>query len=185
MASNERKIQAYMTREQTADYFRSLAKVMEGGPAEAMVPELAGVRKFKLTLTPEGDRFSLKCTVKHPKPETVATTDADESPEADESVSDAGRPKYKQLKKRMKKDFKLILETARQGALPAAGVVQAFLDDCELMVTYPGKGDPYYDVFAKATQEMSQAYRAEDLGAFAKSCDKMDHIKLECHNRYK
>jgi XXXCH domain-containing protein len=184
MASNERKIQAYMTREQTAEYFRSLARVLEGESAEAMIPELAGVKKFKLTLTPESDRFSLKCTVKHAKPEAIAEQEAEEVHDTDVSTSSSGRPKYKQLKKRMKKDFKQILEAAQQGALPAPGIVQTFLDDCDLMVTYPGKGDPYYDVFAKATHELSRAFHDEDLEAFVKACDKMDQIKHECHDRY-
>ncbi len=184
MASNERKIQAYMTREQTAEYFRALARTLEGESAEAMVPELEDFKKFKLTLAPEGDRYSLKCTVKHPKAAAVAGSEfaAREKPAP---AAEGGLPKYEKLKKRMKSDFKLIQETVRQGSLPDANTASSFTADCELMVRYPGKGDPFYDLFAKATREFSHAYAQGDVDALAGVCDKMEELKTECHDRYK
>jgi XXXCH domain-containing protein len=176
MASNERKIQAYMTREQTAEYLRSLARAVEGEPVEAMVPEMEGFKKLKLSLEPAGDRYSMKCSVKHPK----AAAAGEEAPAGEQSP-----PKYKELKKRMKSDFKLILEAARQGRLPDPRTVEGFVADSDLMVTYPDKGDPFYDIYARTTRELAETFATGDVDAFAAVCEKMDQIKHECHERYK
>jgi len=95
------------------------------------------------------------------------------------------RPKYKTLKKRMKDDYKGLLQPVVAGALPPDELVRRFVRDCHTMTTYPGKGDPLYPAFRAAADALQRAADACDVEACGAALGKLRHLWKEGHKEYK
>ncbi len=93
-------------------------------------------------------------------------------------------PKYKALKKIMKRQFKAIRCALLSGALPAAELTQQFVQASEWMCSFPGKGDPYYAPYMEAVNAFAAAVAAQDLEATMEQVEKINSLKRACHDRY-
>lgn len=89
--------------------------------------------------------------------------------------------KYRPLKRELKKIFKTISESAENGELPAAGVMDSFMAYTEMMVSYPGFGDENYQLFTSGCREMFMAFKKADLAGFGDALEAVKEIKRECH----
>jgi XXXCH domain-containing protein len=129
------------------------------------------------------------------EPETAASPSTEAAAGGPECQVTAGEPekkekkdkdkKYEKLKKAMKDEYELIEEAAERDELPAAEVMDSFYANCQEMVTYPDKGDEYYDGFTAIANDLNQAVQNGDLGAFKHALSSMKNSKKACHDRYK
>jgi XXXCH domain-containing protein len=174
----ERKIERAMGREELPAFFRELADALEQG-GDSALSGLATSRKFKISAKDDFGRLSVKIKIKSQDaaPATVAA-DAAGQPQS------PAKPKYKDIKKRMKSDFKLIVKTLHEGTLPEAATVERFLADGRAMTTYPGKGEEFYEDFNHALEEFATAFAAGDKLGMGAMAEALAHQKARCHAIY-
>ena len=168
------KLNKYVDRIELAAFFRRLADALENGATDEL--ECIGeFKKIKIDVKDEFGQLSLKMKVKAADSSAPGENDGDEA---------ACKPKYKDLKKRMKASFKMIVKTVHEGHLPPAEAVGSFLDDSALMVTYPGYGDEYYESYTQACAEFRKAFDSGDIKALSQAVDVLVHEKSRCHAKY-
>ena len=68
-------------------------------------------------------------------------------PPKDDDADEKERPKYKKLKKDMKKTFKAIGDCLDEKRLPEEDLVGQFFDQSERMTAYPDKGEEFYEEY--------------------------------------
>jgi XXXCH domain-containing protein len=96
-----------------------------------------------------------------------------------------GRPEYKQLKARMKADFKQIRKAVRKHRPLDMELVRAFFSDARLMTTYPGKGDEYCTVFLERVESLAAAAKRGDWAMLQDTVAAVQEMKKQCHKRFK
>jgi XXXCH domain-containing protein len=92
---------------------------------------------------------------------------------------------YKQLKERMRADFKQIRKAVRKGKPLDAELVRAFCADARRMTTYPGKGDEYYPAFRDLVECLEKALEQGSESALADTVASIRRMEKACHKRYK
>ena len=92
---------------------------------------------------------------------------------------------YKQLKERMKADFKQIRKAVKKGRPLDAALVRTFCSDARLMTTYPGKGDEYYAAFREQVESLAEAAEQGDRDMLLEAVTTLRRIEKACHNRFK
>lgn len=175
---NSIKMESLLTEEQLPGIFRQLAEVFEKGAAESGLEALRGVEGFSkvgITVKREYGRLLLKVKIKCGEGECAAP--AGDAP--------AEAVKYKDLKKRMKRSFKVVFASLEANVLPPDEAVEAFVRDSGLMVGFPGHGDEQYAAYSAAVETFGAAFAAGDLAATRAACAELDRIKSQCHNRFK
>jgi len=101
-------------------------------------------------------------------------------------VADPGSEgRYKELKKRMKADFKAIGENLATQTFPLDETLARFLGDAKEMMSYPEYGAPHYPDFRAACDRLAQAFDARDQKACQQACGELESLKKACHKRYK
>jgi XXXCH domain-containing protein len=176
----ERKIERTMQRNELPAFFRELAEALEQDGDSA----LSGVgrsRKFKISGKDEFGHLSVKIKIKSQWGEAGGEA---EEPGAEEPGRAPSKPRYKDIKKRMKVEFRLIVKALHEGGLPAKDVVDSFVSDARLMVTFPGKGEEFYDDFSHAVEEFASAFAAGDRLAMGAMAEALAHQKARCHAIY-
>jgi len=93
-------------------------------------------------------------------------------------------PRYKQVKKRMKQDFRQLHKAAHAGTVDLE-VARRFHVACRQMTSFPGKGDPHYPRLDAAADVMLQAAEAGDLTALLGVLDGLAALRKEAHHLYK
>jgi XXXCH domain-containing protein len=191
MSSGKKQFFGGLDEQGLARLFREMADRLEG--KEPVNGEEFGVStgeffKLKLGVKRELDGYGVKVKVKPWQPREVPVGGPESSPASPEAApapGQAGLPKYKSLKKRMKGQFKAIYDRLLNDALPDAAVVEAFLADSKLMIAYPGYGDEFYDEYDTLCLGFREAFERGDLAACKTAVQELNRIKKECHDRYK
>lgn len=168
------KIKKTVDIKELAAFLQELAKSVENGGTD----ELAGIEDFgkiKIGIRNEFGQITIKTKVTPSKPVEEGGQGESES---------SGKPKYKHLKKRMKSTFKLLVKMIHDGQMPPGEAVETFLEDSELMVSYPGYGDEYYDSYTKACTAFQAAYESGDMDRMHEAIDVLVHEKSRCHAKY-
>ncbi|MBI9079766.1 MAG: GAK system XXXCH domain-containing protein [Pseudodesulfovibrio sp.] len=129
--------------------------------------------RCEITLTPNGD----SCF--------VSTREPSELGEAKAGVVGGKGAEYESIKKRMKEHFKLIFEAIHRDLFPLSRVVEVFLETGRAMAAYPGKGDEHYPRFMDACNDLSEALAEKNMAQLRMVVDDLNHMKTECHARYK
>ena len=75
--------------------------------------------------------------------------------------------KYRPLKKRIKRSFKKLKESLKRNELPPRGLVDDFMAEASVMVSYPGFGDEHYQDFSDACAALRKAREVGDLDLFS------------------
>lgn len=172
-------IDKFLTKEELPDFFRELADALETGE-DSELGCAADFKKFKIRVRDEYGQISLRLKMKS------ASECAPDMDEFDDGMpATTGRLHYKDLKKRMGNSFKVIFKMIHQGQKPPKEAIDEFLADSELMVSYPGYGDPYYDIYTKACEEFRTAYDSGDMEQLNRAVDELVHQKGHCHAKYK
>ena len=167
------------------DFLRRLAVALESKSASD--PDFLNVdriRKFKCEVDDRGVRFRMKfsedfCLAVQERHSPLDTSHPIHPHHA------AEKPGYKELKKRMRKDFKAMFKAIHEGVIPDRRDVMRFLSDAHLMVTYPGYGDVYYSVFIDACHAFEKAYEQGDLQLLNETVDALAFQAAHCHSRFK
>ncbi len=202
--SGKRKIEFMLTLDEVGTFFRKFGEDLDKGVLQVgeTSVDMEGFRSLGLSLKEEAPGVRVKVKIKFPKAEDECgcleyETDEDEDPDdADEllrsdpedefaCVATRPKPKYKSLKKRMKGQFKAIKAAVGRGELPPSNISHAFARDCEQMLTYPGKGDEYYESYGKLLQEFLMALADQNVDAFREAVYALDAGMHACHERYK
>jgi XXXCH domain-containing protein len=172
--SNDMTINKYLEPKELAAFFRELADAVENGGHDefACVDDF---RKIKIAVKNEYGQIGLKAKFKAAKPCAPETVGED---------GEIAKPKYKDLKKRMRTSFKMLVKMAHDGVLPPKEAVDAFLADSALMVTYPGYGDEYYESYTNACAELKAAFESGDPERMHAAVDTLVHEKSRCHAKY-
>ena len=93
--------------------------------------------------------------------------------------------KYRPLKKRLKKTFKKMKGCLERNELPPRSLVDEFMAEAVVMVSYPGFGDEHYLDFTEACLALKKARDAKDLELFTEKLARISWLKKECHQRFK
>ncbi|QGY41931.1 GAK system XXXCH domain-containing protein [Pseudodesulfovibrio cashew] len=172
---NETKISRYVDQAELATFLRDLADAVESGGKDefACVDEFS---KLKISIKNEFGQLALKAKFKSALP-------CDE-PGAKTGSGEPAKPKYKQIKKRMRSSFKMLVKLIHEGEAPPEEAVRSFLEDSALMVTYPGYGDEYYESYSQACEAFKDAFESGDVDRMHETIDVIVHEKSRCHAKY-
>jgi len=92
---------------------------------------------------------------------------------------------YKQLKVRMKSDFKLIRRAVKKGSQLDVGLIRAFCSDALLMMEYQNKGDDCYPAFRECVERLATAAELGDRTRLTDAVAAVHRMKKRCHKRFK
>ncbi|NDV22867.1 GAK system XXXCH domain-containing protein [Desulfovibrio sp. JC022] len=184
--SKKSKIEKYIQPGELPAFLRKIADALEGEASadDAYLVMIEGFKKLKINIRNEYGHTAVKVTA---KPMSVSMTEK-ECPEAEiiaPEAQDSSKPKFKSLKKNMKASFKIIFKSVHAGTLPPPEVVEEFMADSKLMVSFEGYGDEYYDEYMAACYKFQQACNDSDVESAHKACDEINSITAHCHSRYK
>ncbi|AMK12730.1 MAG: GAK system XXXCH domain-containing protein [Pseudodesulfovibrio sp.] len=172
--SDDATISRYLESRELAEFFRNLADAVEnGGQGELACVE--DFSKIKIRVKKEYGQINLKAKFK---------TAAPCVPAVDSETGEPAKPKYKDLKKRMRGSFRILVKMIHDGSVPPAEAVEAFLADSALMVTYPGYGDEFYEQYTAVCDEFRAAYASGDIERMHAAVDALVHEKSRCHAKY-
>jgi XXXCH domain-containing protein len=188
MSGPKQKMEVVLPREELSDFFKQLGEDVDSGALTLSGTDidLSNFVELKVSVEPMGDQVMAKVKVKYPEalyiPQEGMTVGG---VAAAAGVETGAKPKYKSLKKAMKKTWKHIVESVNAGARPQDEVVRTFYDQSLMMITYPGKGDDFYNAYEVAVNRMMSAYESEDHGELAEAVDAVGKLYKACHDRYK
>ena len=140
-------------------------------------------RKMEVSIKHESGRFSVKVKTRFPDHGSGQPTESQTLDKTDKDRSD--RPKYKHLKKRMQRRFKEIKSALAAKTFPSNECVTEFLQDSELMVSYPGYGDDHYESYKQLCRQFQTAFTERDLQKLEQSFLRLKRSKSDCHDHYK
>ncbi|WP_051286695.1 GAK system XXXCH domain-containing protein [Megalodesulfovibrio gigas] len=189
---HKRKLELMMTRDEAASFLAALAKGLESGSLAVGQSglDIQGFKSLSVSFKSHPDGLYAKIKCKFPKPEGPCACPACTDPQvqgegAPAAVCVKSGGKYGSLKKRMKSQFKSIMESLAQGVLPGLELVEAFAADGERMCAFPGKGDEFYPVYLEKNAAFLAAVQAGDVAAARLLAGELDQLKHDCHDRYK
>jgi XXXCH domain-containing protein len=185
--SNKQKQKFYLSVKETAEKLRTLAGELEKGVVTINEQKcsIATDTEVKISLKAKGDTFSSKLKFKLATP--LSETEEVEG-EVGEPVSSTGHDvdDYKELKKRMAKDFKAIKKSCiQEQAIPQSDLVEQFYRDSKTMCTYPNKGEDFYEAFLKQAGLLYEAVKTSDLTAMGAAVTALGQIRTDCHDKHK
>ncbi len=183
--SNKKKQEFYLSIKETADKLRTLADELEKGVVTIKDEKcsIAPDTEVKISLKAKGDTFTSKLKFKLANP----LSDTEEVGE-DKHVppTGSGGDDYKELKKRMSKDFKAIKKSCVvEQAVPESDLVEQFYQDSKTMCTYPNKGEEFYETFLKQSGFFYEAFKTSDLRAMSEAVTALGQIRSDCHDKHK
>jgi len=186
MKTWERKIKREMPFDHIPSHLRQLADVLENQTA-GLLPELADVPESIVKLEVQGkardNDWEVKIKIKAESPEDPKSKCG--NAHGAEVAAPAAKPdvQYKPLKNRMKSSFRGIGESLAAQKLPDPDLIDAFLSDSELMMTFPGEkyGESSYPAFREACRRMAEAFEAKRWEAFKTAYTEIDALKKGCH----
>ena len=201
MNIKEKKFKKKMDAAKLAGLLRDIADQLEGSEKinnNALSEAFIDFNKASLKLKRKSDCLSVKVKVESqpqldetsptgtsPSAKAMARPKTDRAPKPSYTSDRMEKPKYKTLKKRMKSSFKLIREALESNQMPMAAILESFIRDSELMVTYPGYGDEFYEAYRNLCSRFSEACSKGDLGAVKSLAIELNQMKSDCHKRYK
>lgn len=183
--SSKHKSEQVLSTEQLPEFLRGLADALQNGALEIGGARVEVSALLKLGIEAKFEAGGLRVKLKARTPAPLAS--APHEPLAAQSAAPRGsrRESYGRLKKRMKRDFNALRQAAQIGGLPPAPLLEAFLADCERMISYPGKGDEDYPVYAKASAALAKAAESGDLEAVRTALAALNALKHSCHAKHK
>lgn len=89
--------------------------------------------------------------------------------------------KFRPLKKAMQQTFKRLRQAGQAGTLPEGGVVEEFIDQVRVMVSYPGFGDAAYPEFLAASRRLAACQTKADVAQFRETLATIATLQTRCH----
>lgn len=192
MASSKKaKTKLELPPSEAASLLRQLADALDAGTVSFNQKglELTGMVKVSESLKSKDGSDQLEVKLKIVSAAPVSPEGAEPAgaePALKAVPKDKGKgPSYKSLKKEMAKFFKEIRQATQEGALPPADTVAGFCRLSRQMITFPGKGDEYYQAYAEAVTQLENAMAAGDAAAVATAYATLKEMRSSCHDKYK
>lgn len=177
MASSKEKREFNLRIEQLPAALRSLASDIERGVLALGGVEraLAALRKIELSAATEG----AGCRVTY----KASFREQSESPSSAEN--EEAEHEYKEVKKRMKQQFKAIQESLALGRMPKRAIVETFTTECARMTAFPSKGEEDYPIFLDALRQLRHCMALGDTPGAWRAVLELAEIKRSCHAKHK
>jgi XXXCH domain-containing protein len=192
MKDREIKIERVLPSESVPGYLRHLADALEKKTAN-LPAELANLSGTVTRLKLKGQRregvWEFKLKVRTLTTETADPREGLRPERTENNGASNVKPDipYTELKKGMKTAFKAIGASLGARQLPDADVLNGFLADAEMMMTYAGAryGQSHYPDFREACRRLSEAYATQDIDAVRSSYTALSRLKNACHKAFK
>lgn len=182
----ETKIEKTLDAAQVAEFLNCLGMAIVGNGDPSCIDHGFSVDNFdkvKVTLEREGAIYSLKVKIKATGRGVANRT---MPPVAENTgAGDAVKGTYKELKMRMKGCFVEIKRLLGQGEAPSSELLRRFLEDSQLMTSFPGMGDEYYEPYQQCCRQFAQACASGDIEAMRTALVAIEAQKKSCHAQYK
>lgn len=94
-------------------------------------------------------------------------------------------PRYSNLKHELQASYKAIYRAVHAGTLPPVDAVRAFEEQSRQMTQYEDAGSEYYAPYNAALERFLKAWTSADIAAMHDAVDALNHVKTDCHQRYK
>jgi len=186
----ERKIKQKMPFGRIPVYLRQLADALEKRtddlPAELSdIP--APIVKMEFKAKPLDNGWGVKITIRAESPKDLETESGPLQVERDAPPPAKHDVNYTSLKKRMKSSFRSIGESLAAQKLPEPDIIDAFLEDSERMLAFPGEkyGAPCYPAYRDACRRLAEAFDANNREAFKAAYTGIGRLKKDCHAELK
>ncbi len=182
--TNNKKEEFYLSVKEAAEKLRILADELESGVITINQQKFSIAPDFQVKISQKTKghilSFKLKFKLANSLTETV------DAEGGSTSSSEPDDENYKDLKKRMAKDFKAIKKSCMQGqVLPEPGLMERFCQDSKIMCSYPNKGEEFYETFLRQAGLLNEAFKASDLNALGAAVTALGQIRSDCHEKYK
>ncbi len=181
---NKKKQEYYLSAKEMAEKLRTLADELERGVVtiNEQTFSIAPDTQVKISQKNKGDTFSTKLKLKLAN----SLTETEEGEGKSTLYTGSDVENYKELKKRMAKNFKAIKKSCLQEqSIPESELVERFYRDTKKMCTYPNKGEEFYDTFVRQSELFYEAFRASDLEAMSAAVTALGQIRNDCHGKHK
>ena len=178
----KRKIKRKVDADELGALLRTLADAVDGEADDAdeeLAGLLGGFSKLSLSVKRKAEEASVEIKVETESELAELKSEPESKPEPE------GKPTYKKLKKRVNKTFKAIKETLAMDELPEASVIESFVSDSELMISYPGYGDENYGAYKKACKALKSAFDKKDIAKIKTRYEAIKQLQEACHSEYK
>ncbi len=184
---NKKKQECHLSVKEAAGKLRTLADELESGVVNINEQNslITPDSRVKISQKTKGGTlsFKLKFKLANSFTETVETVEAEGG---STSSSEPDDENYKDLKKRMAKDFKAIKKSCMQEqVIPEPGLTERFCQDSKAMCSYPNKGEEFYETFLKQAGLLNEAFKASDLSAMGVAVTALGQLRSDCHQKYK
>ncbi len=182
--SNKKKQEYYLSVKEMAGKLRTLADELERGVVTINEQKfsIAPDTQVKISQKTKGDTFSSKLKLKLAN----SLTETEEGEGGSTSYTGPDVENYKDLKKRMAKDFKAIKKSCMQEqVIPESDLIERFYQDSKTMCTYPNKGEGFYETFVKQSGFFYEAFKTSDLEAMSAALTALGQIRNDCHDKHK
>ena len=172
-----------LTTSETADFLRGLADKLEGCETKNKTLSNIDIKDFSRIKV----SFKKKSGLKKPDPKNSDEIflkfklKKQSSKFFKQKEFKKKKLKYKTLKKRMKTCFKKMMKDLLKGELPKEKTVDLFIEYSEMMITFPKKGEEFYDIYIKECMELKEAYDNNDIQLCIWKIDELHRIKTQCH----
>ncbi len=172
------------------------------------LPSLAAFRKLQISVKDDYGLVSLKlkyrndhgCIESDDAPEACQAAQSSATPSSGAPYSHAlssgapstgapssgpPLPRYSNLKHELQASYKAIYRAVHAGTLPPADAVRAFEEQSRQMTQYEDAGSEYYAPYNAALERFLKAWTSADIAAMHDAVDALNHVKTDCHQRYK
>lgn len=180
---------------------RRLADALEGRPD----PELAGLpvadcRKLVLVAERKDDGLELRLKAKRagellapaaPRPDKPARPHREAMKAGGAKRDPVKKEKYRQLKKALQADYKILERTTRAGILPTEETLESFLSLAEIMVEMDAGACADPDMakagaaFLEDALALREAFHRHDAEGLAELLGRLDRRRGACHAQFK
>ena len=100
-------------------------------------------------------------------------------------MEEKARPEYKDLKKRMREDFRQIRKATKKGKALDMDTVHNFCSDARLMTTYDKGDNEHHTEFLEHVKELAAAAKGDDRSSLLDAVESIRSRKKECHRRFR
>ncbi len=96
---------------------------------------------------------------------------------------DIAELKFKPLKQYLQKLFKEMQFDVDDGISPASSQISDFIQQVEIMVSYPGFGDENYSSFLEEARKLGELPKNTPLSVWVEHFRRIDTLHRHCHSR--
>ncbi len=196
---SKRKVEFMLHQEELPDFLKQCGEELSSGTMSVGDAKLdvSDFTKLTMTLKRENNGLLVKIKIKYDdefefqgeyEPEGEFCYSAHDSKNLESLISGVEQEKprkYKPFKKIMKKQFKAIRCALYSETLPTPELTRSFVQASEWMCSFPGKGDEYYAPYMEAVRAFAAAVEKQDLEEATAHVEKLNALKVSCHNKYK